>query len=273
MSAPARYAAATLPPAAPGPALVPMVGDRAPRIHVSPGPQKPVNVHRLFFGLWYAALALIVIANWLQVRHVFTAEMIWLPALLFSALGGFGILIHTLWKPGERKVRHALAAGAALALTMALLGPVRHVSTQMFVASRVARLQPLAEALAQDARIRNVGLRGEDQVRLNGFEGPWQGDGGWIEGTFPAPNSTLAEILARDGIAEPELREYAAALDRAGMDKAERSGDRVTFTYGYSLKLLYVPAGVSPPDPRRLVDGPGSWRSEPLGGGWYLLQP
>jgi hypothetical protein len=261
-----------LPPAAPAPALVPVAGDRAPRIHVSPGPQKPVNVHRLFFGLWYAALALIVIANWLQVRHFLTANMFWLPALLFSALGGFGILIHTLWKPGERKVRHALAAGAAMVLTLASLGLVRHLSTQMLVASRVARLQPLAEALARDVRVRNVGLTGQDWVRLNGFQGSWQGEGGWMEGPSPAPRTTLAEILARDGIAEPELREYAAALDRSGMSEAERSAGRVTFTYDYDLKLLYVPAGVSPPDPRRLVDGPTRWRSEPLGGGWYLLQ-
>jgi hypothetical protein len=250
-----------------------MVGDRAPRIHVSPGAEKPVNVHRLFFGLWYAALALYVIANLVEVRYDQAGDMIRLLGVLFTGLGGFGILIHTLWKLGERKVRHALAAGAALALTLASAGPVRHVSMQMFVASRVARLQPLAEALAQDARVRNVGLGGEDRVRLNGFQGPWQGEGGWIEGPYPAPMTTLAEILARDGIAKPELREYAAALDRSGMSEAERSGGRITFTYSYDLKLLYVPAGVSPPDPRRLVDSPLRWRSEPLGGGWYLLQP
>lgn len=273
MSAPARYAAATLPPSAPGPALVPVVGDRAPRIHVSPGPQKPVNVHRLFFGLWYAALALYVIANWVEVRHYHAADMVRLTGVLFTGLGGFGILIHTLWKPGERKVRHALAAGATLALTLASAGPVRHVSVQMFATSRVVRLQPLAEALARDARIRNLGVAGADRVELNGFHGPWQGEGRWIEGPYPSPRATLAEILARDGIAEPELREYAAALDGSGMSEAERSGGRVTFTYDYDLKLLYVPAGVSPPDPRRLVDSPTRWRSEPLGGGWYLLQP
>lgn len=273
MSGPARSAAVPLPPAAPGPALVPVVGDRAPRIHVSPGPQRPANAHRLFFALWYLAMALFAGAAWVQVLS-FDAQMA-LTVLggLFAALGGLGVVIHTLWQPSERKLRHALAAAAALVLTLASAGPLRHVSTQMVATSRVARLQPLAEALARDARIRNIGVVGDDRVRLNGFQGPWQGDGGWIEGPYPAPPSTLAEILARDGVALAELRAYTDGLDGAGMSEAERSGGRVTFTYAYNLNLLYVPAGVAPPDPRRLVDDSTRWRSEPLGGGWYLLQP
>jgi hypothetical protein len=273
VSAPARYAAATLPTAAPGPALVPVAGDRAPRIHVSPGPQKPVNVHRLFFTLWYLSLTLFAGAAWVQVLSFDAYMTLTVLGGLFAALGGFGVVIHALWQPSERKLRHALAAGAALALSLASAGPLRHVSTQMFATSRVARLQPLAEALARDAAIRNVGVAGEDQVRLNGFQGPWQGDGGWLEGSSPAPSATLSEILARDGIAYAELRAYADALRRAGMGEAERSGGRVTFTYAYNLKLLYVPTGVSLPDPRRLVDRRSRWRTEPLGGGWYLLQP
>ena len=271
MSAPARHLQAVAPPAGPGPALVPMVGDRAPRIEPSPGSVRPVNAHRLFYGLWYVALGVFAASAWIGRLHYQPSIVLNLLGALFVALGGFGILVHTLWKPNERKLRHALAAVAALALTIAAAGPLRHVSTQVYATSRVARLQPLADVLARDGRIRNVGLAGMN-LRLNGFHGHVSGDEGWLEG-HGQPATTLPEVLKRDGLTRTEVQPYLDGLRRAGMRDAERTSTTVLFTPArtYDTRLLYVAPGHPLPDLRRVMNDRSTWRSEPLGGGWYLL--
>lgn len=269
MSAPARHLQA-VPPVA-GPALVPMVGDRPQRIEVSPGRARPVNAHRLFYGMWYVALAMMAAAAWVG-RVNYTASIpLNLLGGLFVAVGGFGIVVHTLWKPSERKLRHALAAAAAFALTLAALEPLRHVSTRMYANSRVARLQPLADALARDGRFRVVGGGGD--LRLNGFHGGVSTDDGWLDAPG-YPNTTLTAVLARDGITRDELRPYTEGLRRAGILEAERGAGTLLFTPrgSYDSKLLYVLPGQPLPDVNRLVEDRSRWRSEPVGGGWYLLE-
>src|SRR5687768_1416865 len=155
----ARYAEATLPVSdavTPSMALVPVArDDGGPRLATA-GATKPTNAHRLFYGLGYAGLVLIWAGTWLGGFVGFVGFEI--VGVMFVGLGGFGVLIHTLYKPNERKVRHLLLALASLALTVAALPVVSRISREMYATAAVVRLQPLAEALAKDARIREIGV-------------------------------------------------------------------------------------------------------------------
>jgi hypothetical protein len=261
VSAPARHLHAAPPAAAPGPVLVPRVGDAGPRIQAAPATSRRVSAYRVFCGMWYASLAMFTLAAWIGAVHFEPSLALNVIGGLFAALGGLGILIHTLCKRSEQKLRHALAAGAALALTISSLAPVGDVSTQVYATSRAARLQPVAEALARDGRIRNVGGTAE-RPRLNGA------------GASDAA-VTLPEVLTRDGLTRAELQPYLEGLRRAGMIDAERTQAAVLFTSArvYDFRLLYVLPGQPLPDVRGIAGASATWRSNPLGGGWYVLLP
>jgi hypothetical protein len=252
--------------------LVPMVGDRVPRIEVSPGAPKPVNAHRFFYVLGYLGLVPLFAAGWVGAFHVQVMYALFPIGLFFVGLGGFGVLIHTLFRPNERKIRHLLLAIASLVLVLASGIPVRSIAREVHAASLASRLQPLAEALARDGRIRNVGLAGE-HVRLNGFQGWGPGDDGWLEGPGQ-PRTTLGGVLARDRISRSALQAYTDGLNRAGISDARRTAGGILFTPAqtYDIKLLYVPPGRALPAAHALVVKSSlGWYSEPLGGGWYLV--
>jgi hypothetical protein len=264
MSMPVRHLQAEPPAALAGPVLVPVMGDPAPRMEVQPAKPPPVNAHRVFYGMWYAALVMFAAEPWIGRIHDAVSLLFGVLGGVFVALGGLGILIHTLCRPSEQRLRHTMAAGAALVLTLAAREPLRDANAQVYATARVARLQPLAEALARDGHIRNVGITGS-QLRLNGFYGDVYTDQGWLEQTGD-PAITLTEVLQRDGITRAELRRYVDGLRGVGMGYARRTDATVLFTPAgtYDMKLLYVVPGQPVPDPT-------TWRSEPLGGDWYLL--
>jgi hypothetical protein len=267
-----RIAAEVPASAAPSLALVPMVGDRAPRIEASPGVPKPVNAHRFFYVLGYLGLVPIFAAGWVGAFYVGATHALYPIGIFFVGLGGFGVLIHTFFRPNERKIRHLLLAIASLVLVIASGGPVRGIAREVHAASMASRLQPLAEALARDARIRNVGMAGE-HVRLNGFHGRGRGDDGWLEGPGQ-PKTTLGSVLARDQISRGELQAYTDGLNRAGISDAERTPAGILFTPAqrYDTRLLYLPPGQALPAAHTLVvDSSTGWYSEPLGGGWYVV--
>jgi hypothetical protein len=250
-------------------ALVPVVRGRPPRIEVSPGAERPVNAHRLFFGMGYFGLVMVWTAVWLSGFVGHRAEFITVIGGMFIGLGGFGILIHTLWKPNERKVRHLLLALGSLGLTLAAIPPVHRISREMYAAAAVDRLQPLAEELARDERIRIVGVF-NGELTLNGYVGPSHGPG-LIHGAPTAEG--LAGVLASGGISRGEFDAYFSRLQAAGMNTAEHTAAGVVFhpSGPYDLALLYLAPGRALPPAHALLGDPGQWHSEPLGGAWHMV--
>lgn len=270
MSTPARYAEATLSVSeavTPSMALVPVPRDGGPRLATAAA-TKPTNAHRLFYGLGYAGLVLIWAGTWLSGFVGFVGFEI--VGVMFVGLGGFGVLIHTLYKPNERKVRHLLLAVASLALTVAALPVVAGVSREMYATAAVTRLQPLAEALAKDARVRTIGRSSGGYATFNGFHGQEHGTGR-MDGQ--SGEFLLADVLAQDGISRGEYEAYQRRLDQAGMARAVRTGSTVAFLPDGPNEpwLLYVAPGHALPPAHALVDDSGTYHSEPLGGPWYMV--
>jgi hypothetical protein len=269
MSTAERYAAAAPPAPAETPRLVALAGDRVPRVGPNPGAAKPVNADRLFYGMGYLGVTLIVVAAWAGAIDADAGFVVYPLAALFVGVGGFGVLVHTAWKPNERKVRHLLLAIASLVLAIVSTPVVRGIAREVRAAVMIDRLQPLADALAGDPRIHQVGRDG-GRVVLNGYLGPEHGAGGAIRVSQPAE---LNEVLARDGIAREEVTAYLAALDRAGIREADRTDLFVAFapTGAADVRLVYVPPGRAIPPPGIALDDHSRWRSKPMGGGWYLV--
>ncbi|HYR08462.1 MAG TPA: hypothetical protein VEQ60_11855 [Longimicrobium sp.] len=274
MSTPARYAQAVAQLTTDAPststALVPIVRDRETPPAPPPAAGIPTNAHRLFYGAGYFGLILVWVSVWL---HPFTGwrfQPVGLFGGVFIAVGGFGILIHTLYKPNGRKMRHLLLALAALALTLAAGPLVLRVGREVYATAAMSRLQPLAEAIAEDARIREIGVL-DARVLLNGYSGPEQGPGGAIEGQ--TGEHLLDDVLARDGISRDEYLAYQRSLREMGMQRAQRTPSTVAFyPDGPSGPwLLYVQPGHALPPAHALLDDTGTYYSEPLGGPWYMV--
>lgn len=273
MSTPAPYAQAPQPAQVEvevgtrSTALVPVIGDGRLR-QVSPAVQDPPNVHRFFFALGYAGLPLIWIG---AVASTVAGEAYGIFAgfgAMFVGLGGLGVVIHTVWKPNERKVRHLLLAIASLAVTLLSLVPAQPMAREMYATAAVTRLEPLAATLANDARIRRIGVFNEN-VMLNGYFGSGFGMGR-IEGQDG--EHTLESVLERDGITRPEFDAYQRRLREAGMNEARRTASTVAFgpSGGSGMMLVYaLPGHALPPDHALVGDG-GYWHSQPLGGSWYM---
>lgn len=274
MSTPAGYAQAVAQPVSAPPststALVPIVRDSGPRL-APPSVQKPTNAHRLFYGIGYGGLVLIWIGVWLGGFLGPNLEILWMFGVMFVGLGGFGILIHSLYRPNERKVRHLLLALASLAVTVAAIPLVQRITREVYATAAVDRLQPLAHALAQDARIREIGVL-HGRVLLNGYAGPEYGPGGSID-RQPGEH-LLDEVLARDGISREEYLAYQRSLREVEMERAQRTASTVAFApAGPSGPwLLYVVPGHALPPAHALLDDSGSYYSEPLGGAWYMVR-
>jgi hypothetical protein len=268
VNAPGRYAQAVVQPDSAMPvastALVPVSVDRAPRPVVQ---EKPVNAHWFFYGIGYSGLALLWAAMLLDVFVGPGVAGLYVFAWMGIVLGGFGIFIHTVYKPNERKVRRLLLAIGSLVLTGLATAPVEHITREMYATAAVGRLQPLAEALAKDARIQEIGAGG-GRVTLNGYYGPEQG-----YGRIDREDAVLDDVLARDGISRGEHQAYQKQLRRAGVDRAQRTASTVAFTsVGFSRPwLVYVMPGHALPPGHALLDDEGTYHSQPLGGPWYMV--
>lgn len=272
MSTPAQYAQAVVQPASTMPststALVPVAADRGPR----PVPQPvepPANAHRMFFALGYAGVALIWTSMWLSGLGGQGSETFAILGVMFTGLGGFGVFIHTVWKPNERKVRHLLLALATLALTIASYPVVQRVSREMYATAAVARLQPLADALAKDARIREIGVERNREV-FNGFSVPED-----VTPPMDGPEAVpvFEDVLAHDGVSPEEYQAYQQRLSAARMERAERTTSTVAFLPESpgGLWLLYIIPGHALPPAHALLEEEGSYYSEPLGGPWHIV--
>lgn len=269
MSMPSRYAQVVVQPdfAAPATstALVPVSVDRTPRPVVQ---EKPVNAHRFFYAIGYCGLVLLWAGIWMEGLTGLWSAGLYIFGGMGIALGGLGIVIHTLVKPNERKVRHLLLAIGSLALTIAAVVPVQRISREWYATAAVARLQPLAEALANDRRIREIGIEWNGEV-FNGFQrtnaGPTMGERQEVD--------ALDDVLARDGVSPGEYQAYRQGLERTGMDRVERTASSLVFYPDgpRGLWLLYVIPGHALPPAHALLDAEGTYHSQPLGGSWYIV--
>lgn len=271
MSTPARYAQAVAQQAFDAPststALVPVLRDGAQR--PVPPAEKPVNAHVLFYVVGYAGLVLLWAGAWLSGLVGESFEVLMGFGAMFVGLGGFGILIHTLYKPTERKVRHLLLALASLAVTVATIPLVQYLTREMYAVAAVGRLEPLAEALAKDPRIREIGVF-NGNVLLNGYHGPVDGPG-TIEGQ--QGDRVLQDVLERDGISREEYAAYQRWLEREGVDRAQRTASTVALLPTRQRPwLLYVAPGQPLPPAHELLDDSGTYYSEPVGGAWYMVR-
>lgn len=248
-------------------ALVPVAaaGDAHPQ---PPGPRPGSNVHVLFFAVGYTGLALVWAGAWLTGFTGNRWEAVTAFGAMFIGLGGFGILIHTLYRPSERKVRHLLLALGSLALTTALLQPVSRVAREMYAAAAVNRLQTLAVDIAKDARIQRIGIVNGNVV-LNDY---WGGEYGM--GTIDGVDrdQALDAVLRRDGMTRAQLQSYMRRLRDAGMHQALRTPSTVAFDPDgpRDLMLVHVLPGRALPPAHALVGDGGRWHSEPLGGSWHM---
>ena len=132
---------------------------------------------------------------------------------MFTGLGGFGVFIHTLERPNERKVRHLLLALATLGLTAASYPLVERVSREIYATAATARLQPLADALAKDAPAsarsasRTTAWCSTTTTGLEDHSSPTSGGHGV---------QVLADALVRDGISRRGVPGVPAAPERRG---------------------------------------------------------
>lgn len=270
MTTAARYAAATLvePPTSSA-TLVPLAGDRKPPARPPAKPDAPANAHLVFNGSWYAGVGLYVVAAGVGVYEFGPMEAAYVLGSLLLVLGGLGGLVHTLWKPSERKTRHALGAIAALVLAIACTPVLRRISTEVHASAQVQRLEPLAQAVIRDGRIREIGLEGS-WVKLNGYHGPEH-----ATASSPSRRDTvrleLDDVLRRDGMTRAELTAHLRRLDRGGIRQAIVTPGFVALYPHDGSALLFVPPGHPLPARSTRIGGDPRWRTEPLGGGWFLL--
>lgn len=253
----------------PSMALVPLTADRAP---LHPAPAKPSNVHRVFYGMGYAALVLITFGTAMAPRWGNAMFGFYVMGVFGLGLGGLGVLIHVLYRPSMAKLRKGLGAVAALGLTLAAQGTVADAADEVHAASRIARLQPLADDLSRDGRIRALGAPMDGWVDLNGYHGRLDSrDRVRVDGVT---EMALADVLRRDGISRLELVRLLNRLERSGTRRVEMGAAYVAFEAGtVGADLLYVRPGQAPPTPGAEILDQRVVRARPVGGGWYLLLP
>lgn len=261
--APAHFAQASL--ASGSVALVPVPRRQPPAMD----PAHAQRAVRALFIVGYGALAAICIGNVLEPWMGWTVIALYIPAGLSIGIAGLGIAVYTLWKPRERKFRQALAAAAALVLTIASVPPRLEMGREAFASSRVAALQPAADELMRSGRIDL--LRIGHTRQLNEYTGSENGIY-WTTDTGAA-TITLEDVLRAEGIGRTEYERIVLAMHRAGAEEATVGPGHVVFRMESTpIILLYARPGQSPRAPADLVPGALEDHSTPLGDGWYLLR-
>jgi uncharacterized membrane protein len=251
-------------------ALVPLTGDRGPR--AVPAAGMPSHLYRYFYGIGYAALAMMLLGAWLDPLGDDASLVLFGLAVVCLAFGGLGVLIHTGYKPNVQKLRRMLGAIASLVLAVLATGPVESAAREVHASRAIAQLQPLAEQLARDGRIRTIGIPRNGWVELNGYQGALDGS---TQGYSPDGAMTpLAEVLQRDGISRLELVRLMRGMRDARVTRVETGAAYVVFDRpGVATDLLYLRPGQPLPPPRTPILERPLWQTQPMGGGWYLFLP
>jgi hypothetical protein len=248
----------------PSMALVPLAADRAP---LQPAPAKPSNVHRVFYGMGYAALALITFGTAMAPRWGNAMFGFYVMGVFGLGLGGLGVLVHVLYRPSMPKLRQGLGAVAALGLTLAAQGLVADAADEVHAASRIARLQPLADDLSRDGRIRMLGAPSAGWVELNGYHGR-------VDSRDRVRVDGVTEMALADVLPRLELVRLLNRLERSRTRRVEMGASYVAFEAGAAgADLLYVRPGHGPLTSGAEILERRVARTRPVGGGWYLLLP
>lgn len=250
-------------------ALVPLVVDRtrpAP-VEILP-PARPRTLHRWFFGMWYAGLALIAGGAWLGAWGEEWMALCFVPAVLCLAPGGLGILIHFVARPSLPRFRQGLGALAALALTGLAAIPLGSMAAEVRAAAAVARLQPLAQEMAGFERMWALVQAPGARLQIEQAAG--------YSLTYENPRAPVetAEALRRAEVAPREFDGIRRQMRAAGMAGVQVLRGALVFRYrgGADAHLMYVRPGQVLPRNLWLYYFGVDWRSKPLGGGWYLVR-
>jgi hypothetical protein len=187
------------------------------------------------------------------------------------AFAGLGVLIHTAYRPSVHKLRMMLGAVASLVLTVASVDPIGRAAREVHASSAIVRMQPLADALARDGRIRSIGVSRGDWVELNGWAGSLDG------GNVPVVDGRLVpllEVLQRDGISRLDLVRLLRQMREQGVTRVHTGAAYVAFERrGGQTPLLYLRPGQPLPPPGTAILDRNAWHTQPMGGGWYLFLP
>lgn len=254
-------------------ALVPLAADRHAVGSVASSRVKPARAHRAFYAMGYTGLAMLLVGAWVSAYGEGYMVTMFLPAGFLIGLGGLGVLGHLLWKPRTmHKLRTTLGAIASLALTIAAIPVIGRVSGEVHASSAIVALQPLAEDLARYGRIREMEVSSVDWVRLNGFTGLDTGPD-VASGRVPGESYTTAldDVLRRDGITRDEFTAFRSRMLERGVRAVEVRPEYVLLVRdGGADRLLHVRPGH--PLPQGVSGSPAGQRTQPLGGGWYLVR-
>lgn len=197
--------------------VVPLFGEQPAVEAVVPPHPQPTNAHRMFYGLGYSGLALMVLGAWLSARSANAMEACFVLGAGCIGFGGLGVLVHLAVPPRtQHKLRTTLGAIASLVLTLASTWPIMQVSRVVHAEALV----PAAQAVVDRGKPPTM-----EEMRSAGISGA---------NFYP---------------------EYVLVWPEGTME----------------WQLLYARPGHPPPPSSVQIAGRGSWRTEPLGGGWYIL--
>ena len=250
-------------------ALVPLSGDHAVRQPATRAAGGPAHVHRYFYGMGYMALAFLALAAWLQPSRPDAATFLYASGAFSLGIAGLAVLIHVVYRPRMQKLRMGLGAVASVVLTAAALEPIGDAAREVHAESLAIRLQPLADDLARDPRIRALGLTPAGWVDLGGQTGSLDGA---MDTTSAGAPLMMADLLERVGIARQEVERLMERMREACVLRLEVREAYVAFANRNQATLLFArPGRTLPPPGTAILDQP-RWRTQPLGGGWYLLR-
>lgn len=249
-------------------ALVPLSGDREPRLATRTAGGPP-NAHRYFYGLGYTALAFVALATWLQPARPQAAAFLYVLGAFGLATAGLAVVIHVVYRPRMQKLRMGLGAVASVVLTGVALDPIDHAAREVHAESLVVRLQPLADDLARSPHIRTLGLTPGGWVELGGQAGSLDGA---MDTTRAGAPVIMAELLQREGVSRQEVERLMERMREAGVLRLEVREGYVAFANPNRATLLFARPGRTPPPPGTAILDVVRWRTQPLGGGWYLLR-
>jgi hypothetical protein len=256
-------------------ALVPLAVDRQAVGSAALPRAAHASAHRAFYAMGYTGLAMLLVGAWMSAYGQEYMVMMFLPGGFCIGLGGLGVLGHLLWKPRTmHKLRTTLGAIASLGLTIAAMPVIGRISGEVHASSAIAGLQPLAEDLARYGRIGEMEVSSVEWVRLNGFTGLDTGPDA-VSGRVPGDpyTVTLEDVLRRDGITRDELAAFRGRMLERGVRGVEvRPGYVLLVRNDAADRLLHVRPGQPLPQAVSGIISPANLRTQPLGGGWYLVR-
>ena len=224
------------------------------------------------FGVVVTLLALwILLDKFLGGDSDLAFSVIGIPALVVSTLT---VVVWGLWGLRWRKVLLLLLAVVADAGLVMGTPALDRAGERLFFESRRSRLEALARDITAYGRIHQMSDGTRHFKELNGdlvAYTPAEVDTLGKAGS--PPTRPLAQVLARDAIAEQRYDEFRRRLQDVKLIQFDSRPGLVAFLYDGMVDNLYgyllVQPGATPPSMHSQLFGAELVRLEPLGGGWY----